>query len=72
MSVRHARAPVARRALRDPARPDRGRVASLIETAKVSGVERFADPEATLAAIAGGHPQSRIDDLLPRTFQPSS
>ncbi|WP_191569569.1 transposase domain-containing protein, partial [Paracoccus yeei] len=28
--------------------------------------------EATLAAIASGHPQSRIDDLLPWNFRPSS
>jgi hypothetical protein len=27
---------------------------------------------ATLEAIAGGHPQSAIDDLLPWTFKPSS
>ena len=28
--------------------------------------------EATLTAIANGHPQSRIDDLLPWNFKPSS
>jgi hypothetical protein len=49
-----------------------GRIASLIETAKVNGVELFAYLKATLEAIAGGHPQSRIDDLLPSNFQPSS
>jgi len=27
---------------------------------------------ATLTAIANGHPQSRIDDLLPWNFKPSS
>ena len=49
-----------------------GRIASLIETAKVNGVEPFAYLKATLEAIAGGHPQSRIDDLLPWNFRPSS
>ena len=49
-----------------------GRIASLIETAKINGVEPFAYLKATLEAIAGGHPQRRIDDLLPWNFQPSS
>jgi len=49
-----------------------GRIASLIETAKVNDVEPFAYLKATLEAIAAGHPQSRIDDLLPWNFQPSS
>jgi hypothetical protein len=49
-----------------------GRIASLIETAKINGVEPFAYLQATLEAIASGHPQSRIDDLLPWNFQPSS
>ncbi|MEY8841496.1 IS66 family transposase [Cribrihabitans sp. XS_ASV171] len=49
-----------------------GRIASLIETAKVNGVEPFAYLKSTLEAIAAGHPQSRIDDLLPWNFQPSS
>jgi transposase len=44
----------------------------LIETAKVNGVEPFAYLKATLEAIASGHPQSRIDNLLPWNFQPSS
>ena len=42
-----------------------GRIASLIETCKINGVEPFAYLNATLTAIAKGHPQSRIDDLLP-------
>ena len=49
-----------------------GRIASLIETAKINGVEPFAYLKATLEAIANGHPQARIDDLLPWNFQPSS
>lgn len=49
-----------------------GRIASLIETAKINGVEPFAYLKATLEAIAAGHPQNRIDDLLPWNFTPSS
>ncbi len=46
-----------------------GRIASLIETAKINRVEPFAYIKATLAAIANGHPQSRIDELLPWNFR---
>ena len=42
-----------------------GRMASLIETAKLNGVEPYAYLKATLEAIAAGHPASRIDELLP-------
>lgn len=49
-----------------------GRIASLIETAKINGVEPFAYLKTTLEAIAAGHPQGRIDDLLPWNFKPSS
>ena len=49
-----------------------GRIASLIETAKINGVEPFAYLKATLEAIANGHPKSRIDELLPWNFKPSS
>lgn len=49
-----------------------GRIASLIETCKINGVEPFAYMKATLEAIAAGHPKNRIDDLLPWNFQPSS
>ena len=49
-----------------------GRIASLIETCKINGVEPFAYLKATLTAIANGHPQSRLDDLLPWNFRPSS
>ena len=49
-----------------------GRIASLIETCKINGIEPFVYLKATLAAIASGHPQSRIDDLLPWNFRPSS
>lgn len=49
-----------------------GRIASLIETCKINGVEPFAYLKATLEAIAAGHPKNRIDDLLPWNFQPST
>lgn len=49
-----------------------GRIASLIETAKINRVEPFAYLKATLEAIAAGHPKSRIDELLPWNFTPSS
>ncbi|OOY22039.1 transposase [Thioclava sp. DLFJ5-1] len=49
-----------------------GRIASLIETAKINGVEPFNYLKATLEAIAAGHPQGRIDELLPWNFKPSS
>jgi len=45
-----------------------GRIASLIETAKINGVEPFAYLKATLEAIARGHPASRIDELMPWAF----
>ncbi len=41
------------------------RIASLIETARLNGVEPFAYLTATLEAIAIGHPAPRIDDLMP-------
>ncbi|GHE03603.1 hypothetical protein GCM10008024_27620 [Allgaiera indica] len=49
-----------------------GRIASLIETAKINGVEPCAYLRTTLEAIAAGHPQGQIDDLLPRNFSPQA
>ncbi|MEO0980655.1 MAG: IS66 family transposase [Pseudomonadota bacterium] len=49
-----------------------GRIASLIETAKINGVEPFAYIKATLEAIADDHPKNRIDELLPWNFKTSS
>lgn len=49
-----------------------GRIASLIETCKIDGIEPFAYLKATLEALANGHPQSRLGDLLPWSFRPSS
>ena len=49
------------------------RIASHIQTAKLNGLEPYAWRKATLEAIAAGHPNSRIDDLLPWNFErPSS
>jgi transposase len=49
-----------------------GRIASLIETAKINGVEPFAYLKATLKAIAAGHPNDRLDELLPWSLAPTS
>lgn len=49
-----------------------GRIASLIATCKLNGVEPFAYLKSTLEAIAAGHPQNRIDELLPWNFKASS
>jgi len=49
-----------------------GRIASLIETAKLNGVEPYAWLKATLEAIATGHPNSRISELLPWSVPTSS
>ena len=49
-----------------------GRVASLIETAKINGVEPFAYLKATLEKIANGHPAGSIDELLPWNFVETS
>ena len=49
-----------------------GRIGSLIETCKMNGVEPNAWLKSTLEKIAGGHPQSRIHELLPWNFDPAS
>ena len=49
-----------------------GRIASLIETAKINGIEPFAYLKTTLEAIAGGHPNDRLDELLPWNWAPTS
>ena len=46
------------------------RLASLIATCKLNGVEPYAWMKATLEAIANGHTQSRIDELMPWAFKP--
>ena len=45
------------------------RIASLIATCKLNGAEPYAWMKATLKAIANGHPQSRIDELMPWAFK---
>ena len=44
------------------------RIASLIATCKMNGVEPFAYLKATREVIAAGHPPADIDDLLPWAF----
>ncbi len=44
------------------------RIASIIATCKMNGVEPFAYLKATLEAIAAGHPHGDLDDLLPWAF----
>ena len=48
------------------------RIASLIETAKLNGVEPYAWLKATLEAIAASHPNDRIDDFMTWAFNPAS
>lgn len=47
------------------------RLASLIATCKLNSVDPYAWMRATLEAIANGHPQSRIDELMPWAFKSS-
>lgn len=44
------------------------RIASLIGTCRVNGVEPYGYMKSVLEAIAAGHPMARIDDLLPWAF----
>ncbi len=48
------------------------RIASLVETAKMNGVNPHAYLKATLEAIANGHSASKIDQLLPWAYTPIS
>jgi transposase len=43
--------------------------ASLVGTCKLNGVDPYAYLKATLEAVAAGHPQSRLDELLPWNFR---
>jgi len=40
-------------------------VASLVETAKLNGVEPYAWLRDVLSKMVDGHPQQRLDELLP-------
>jgi transposase len=48
------------------------RIASLIETCKLNDINPYAYPRATLEALAAGHPQARLDELLPWSFMSAS
>jgi transposase len=48
------------------------RLASFIATCKINGVEPYAWMKTTLEAIAQGHPQARIDELMPWAFDRTS
>ena len=43
-------------------------IASLIETCKLLGVEPHAYLADAITRIVNGHPQSRLDDLLPWAY----
>ncbi len=49
-----------------------GRIASLIETAKVNSVDPLAYLKTTLERIARGHPQDGLAELLPWNFKTSN
>ena len=48
------------------------RIASLVETAKMNGVNPHTYLKATLEAIAAGHPASDIDALMPWAYTQTS
>ena len=48
------------------------RIAAMIETCKMNGVEPRAWLKSTLEKIAAGHPQSKIHQLLPWNFDPEA
>ncbi|SKA26037.1 IS66 C-terminal element [Enhydrobacter aerosaccus] len=43
-------------------------IASLVETCKLNGVEPFRYLADVIARIVEGHPQSRLDELLPWAY----
>lgn len=43
-------------------------IASLIETCKLIGVEPYAYLAGVITRIVDGHPNSRLDELLPWTY----
>jgi hypothetical protein len=46
-------------------------IASLIETAKLNGVDPYAYLANVITRIVAGHPQSQLDDLLPWAYGPA-
>ncbi len=49
-----------------------GTVCSLIATAKLNDVEPYAYLKDVLQRMVDGHPMSRLDDLLPWNWSPTS
>jgi len=49
-----------------------GLIASLVETAKLNGINPFDYLKQTLQAVANLHPQSQIEELMPWNFSPAS
>ena len=47
-------------------------IASLIETCKLGGVDPHTYLADVITRIVNGHPNSRIDDLLPWAYAPSA
>jgi hypothetical protein len=43
-------------------------IASLIETCKLTGIDPQAYLADTITRIVNGHPQSRLDELLPWAY----
>jgi len=43
-------------------------IASLVETCKLAGVEPQAYPTDVITRIVNGHPQSRVNELLPWSY----
>lgn len=48
------------------------RIASVIETCKLNGVDPYSYLRDTLTAVAQGHPASRVDELMPSAFPKKS
>ncbi len=46
------------------------RLASLVATCKLNGVEPFAYMKTTLEALTAGHRNAELDQLLPWNFAP--
>lgn len=46
-------------------------IASLIETAKLNGVDPYAYLADVITRIVAGHPQNKLDDLLPWAYAPT-
>ena len=62
--------PCIRRLMAGP--PRWGRIAPLIETCRLNGVEPYAWLKGTLEKVAAGYLQSRIRELLPWAYGPPS